>query len=123
MIFNLITCVNELLRPGKMSHVFAEGKLTFLPGSDENKIHIYEIRLHDKYQNQGILTMFLKYLADHFEEIWFFQCNEFMSFIILTTRLNGIYFVNRGMGSTIGMKTIKTTTQKRVDGFMQNYCH
>ena len=107
MIDNLIACVEKFLRSGELSHVFAEGELVFLAASDRNQIFINKIYLNNKYQNKGILTMFLKYLAEHFKGIWFFQCNEFMSFILLTTCLDGKYFVNRYTGEHYWIKNNK----------------
>ena len=59
---------------------------------------IRQIFLKENYQRKGILTTFLNYLSKRFDEIWFFQCNYHMSFILLTTCLNGQFFVNHYTG-------------------------
>ena len=96
---SLIKIVTDHVLTNKRDYTFNEGHIVFLPrDKNMNEIYIRTFMLEPEFQQKGILTAFLKYLSDNFDEIWFFQCNNMMSCILLTTSLHNKYFTNRYTG-------------------------
>jgi len=79
---------------------FNEGKIIFFYDDtcQTNCIYVHGFWLNKEYQRLGILTNFLTYLSNQFDEIWIFQANFLMSCILLTTQIDGKYFINNYTG-------------------------
>jgi hypothetical protein len=114
MIENFIDCVEKFIQTKRTTQYFIEeGEIEFFYNNNENTklynvIMIRRIFLKEHYQKKGILTNFLNWLSEKFDEIWFLQCNCHMSFILLTTHLNGRFFVNRLTGEHYWSKNDKS---------------
>lgn len=98
LISNLIECVNKYVNTGETLFTIPEGIIRFLTISEKNIIYIHSLFLNNEFQNKGILTKFLEYLSQNFDEIWFCQCNPKMGLILMTTKLNDKYFINNYTG-------------------------
>ncbi len=114
LIINLIECVNRYLITNEREYVIPEGMLRFLDDPNKNNIYIHSIFLNEEYQKKGILTDFLTYLSDNFDEIWFYQCNEIMGTILMTTKLYDKYFINRYTGEYYWFKHNKRYEEENI---------
>ncbi len=90
--------------PSQRSFRCVEGNISFLNLENEKYIGISIIKIKDELQNKCIFTSFLHYLSENFDEIWIFQSNLKMSCILLTIKMNGMYFTNRYTGEHYWIK-------------------
>jgi hypothetical protein len=104
LINNLINCVNEYVNTDETLFTIPEGIIKFLIDSNKNIIYIHSFFLNAEFQNKGILKNFLKYLSENFDEIWFCQCNYVMGLILMTTKLDDKYFINKYTGEYYWIK-------------------
>lgn len=120
-ISNLVGCVEKYISTGCLKYDIEEGRIVFFPGNND-QILIHSFFLKENFQNRGILKTFLLYLSDHFDEIWFFQCNPTMSCILLTTALKNRYFVNRYTGEWIWTKNDTTNADTNIKIYDHSTC-
>ena len=74
-------------------------------------IGIHSFFLKDEYRNKGILKSFIFYLSERYNEIWFFECNNIMNSILLTMKIDGKFFTNRGTGEHYWIKYDETRAE------------
>ncbi len=108
MIENLVNCLEISIKTGETFFEYDEGWIGFCVDVPKNAIMIQSFFLKEEYQRKGILKKFLNYLSKRFDEIWFFQCNYIMTYILLTTCLDNMYFVNRYTGEIYWIKFNET---------------
>lgn len=116
MIHNLINCLNEFHSDPQKNHfkeyIIEEGRLIFFNMDSDNAVGIHTIMLKDEYQNKGILKSFIQYLSCHYNEIWFFQCNDIMNCVLLTMKIDGKFFTNRGTGEHYWIRNDQNSKNK-----------
>jgi hypothetical protein len=110
MIENIVNCLEKYLKTGERSYTIDEGYISFYnkDNTPSNAIIIQSFFLKEEYQRLGILTKFINYLSKRFDEIWFTECNNKMTCILLTTCLDNIYFINHHTGEIVWKKYNET---------------